>query len=226
MRDFTGSAARRLLATLVVAHPSNRNGVRINGDRCEELVCHVFRKFDFDEASHGVVCVELELSDDSVRAWHRAAPVDERIGALPLDLIQYASIGSSHINQVIRNVIARAVVANCPQATDAEGRLCLQLVEAHDSALAEACKYGLRWEVLSRNLEIEEPGGVLCIQAALNDPANAMMVMHEMQIIKHLARVCALETSTAGSVCRESVRARLLAEGFLWLWIVQTTSCS
>ena len=42
-----------------------------------------------------------------------------------------------------------------------------------------------------------------------------MMVMHEMQIIKHLARVCALETSTAGSVCRESVRARLLAEGFL-----------
>ena len=82
---------------------------------------------------HGVVCVELEFSDDSVRAWHRAAPVDERIGVLPLDWIQYASIGSSRINQVLRHAIARAVAANCPQATYAEGRLCLQLVAAHDS---------------------------------------------------------------------------------------------
>ena len=35
-----------------------------------------------------------------------------------------------------------------------------------------------------------------------------------MQIIKHLARVCALESSTAGHASRESVRARLVAEGF------------
>ena len=68
--------------------------------------------------------------------------------------------------------------------------------------------------MLSRTLEIEEPGGVLCIQTALNDPANSMMVTHEMQIIKHLARVCMLESSTAGNVSRESVRARLVAEGF------------
>ena len=39
-------------------------------------------------------------------------------------------------------------------------------------------------EILSHALEVEEFVGVLCIQAALNDLANAMMVMHEMQIKK------------------------------------------
>ena len=61
-------------------------------------------------------------------------------------------------------------MGSCVQATDAEGRLSLQLVQAHDSALAEACRNGLRWEVLSQAVEIEEPTGVMCIQAALNDP--------------------------------------------------------
>ena len=55
LRDFTGSAARRLLPAVVAAHPSNRNGVRINGVRCDELFRHVFRKFYFEEASHGAV---------------------------------------------------------------------------------------------------------------------------------------------------------------------------
>ena len=125
--------------------------MRINGERCEELFRHVFRKFDCDEAAHGAVCVELVPPDDSVRACHRAAPVDERVAALPLECLMYTSTGASHINQVLRDAIGRAVVANCSQATDAEGRQCLQLVEAHDSALAEACEYGLRWELLARD---------------------------------------------------------------------------
>jgi hypothetical protein len=100
------------------------------------------------------------------------------------------------------------------QATDAEGRLSLQLAQAHDSALAEACRNGFRWEVLSQALEIEEPTGVMCIQAALNDPANAMMVMHEMQVIRQLASVCSLEGTVSLQASVESVRARLGAEGF------------
>ena len=128
--------------------------------------------------------------------WHLAAPVDERMAVLPLECLMYASIGAPHINQVLRNVVGRAVVADCSQARDAEGRLCLQLVEAHDSALAEPCEYGLRSAILLRALEVEELGGVLCAQAALHDPANARMVMHEMPVIKHLSRVCMLESST------------------------------
>ena len=135
----------------------------MNGEHCEELFRHVFRTYDHDDVALGAVCVELVPSDGSVRTWHRAAPVDERLAALPLEYLMYASIGASHINQVLRNVIGRAVVAKCSQATDAEGRLCLQLVEAQDSALAEACEYGLRWEILSHALEVEELGCVMCI---------------------------------------------------------------
>ena len=71
----------------------------------------------------------------------------------------------------------------CPAATDAAGRLSLQIVEAHDAAFAAACCTGLRCVVLSYAPTKEEPDGVLCIQAALNDPANAFMLIHEMQII-------------------------------------------
>ena len=36
---------------------------------------------------------------------------------------------------------------------------------------------GSRWEVLLHALEVEEPGGVVCIQAVLNDPTHSVMVM-------------------------------------------------
>ena len=101
----------------------------------------------------------------------------------------------------------------CPAATDVAGRLSLQLAEAHDAALAAACRTGLRWEVLSSALTKEEPEGIVCIQAALNDPANAGMLMHDMQIIKHTSRVCMSAWNAAGEVLLEYVRLRLLAEG-------------
>jgi len=102
LRDITGSEHRRLMPAVVVAHPANRNGVRINGERCEELFRHVFRKLDFEEAVHGGVRVEFVPGNDSVRTWHRGALADDRIASLPLEHVLYASIGASHINQVIR----------------------------------------------------------------------------------------------------------------------------
>ncbi|MFM7988551.1 MAG: hypothetical protein ACKPKO_55485, partial [Candidatus Fonsibacter sp.] len=71
----------------------------------------------------------------------------------------------------------------------------------------------MRWEVLSAKLEEENPDGVLCIQAALNDPANAAMLVHEMQIVKQLAQYCTAESNLAGEVRVETIRARLIAEG-------------
>ena len=68
LRDITGPAHRRVMPAVVVAYPANRNGVRINGERCEEFCFrHVFRKFDFEEAAHGVrvnaVCPGSTLTD-------------------------------------------------------------------------------------------------------------------------------------------------------------------
>ena len=57
----------------------------------------------------------------------------------------------------------------------------LALIAPCDSALADACRVGLRWEVLSEKLEHEKPDGVLRIQVALNDPAHAAMLVHDMR---------------------------------------------
>ena len=42
--------------------------MRINGERCEELFRHVFRKLDFEEAVHGVVCALSLFPETTLRA--------------------------------------------------------------------------------------------------------------------------------------------------------------
>ena len=70
------------------------------------------------------------------------------------------------------------------------------MVSLVDPALAGACAQGLLWDVLSHRIEEEEPDGIGCIVAALNERASAQMMMHEMETIKTLARIC---TSLAGA---------------------------
>jgi len=74
-----------------------------------------------------------------------------------------------------------------------------------------------RWLALggsfSAKLEHEKPDGVLCIQAALNDPAHAAMLVHEMQLVKQLSEVCTKESDVAGEVRLETIRVRLVSEG-------------
>jgi hypothetical protein len=41
-QTVTGNARRCLEPSLVAAHPLNRNGVRVTGQRCEELFKQVF----------------------------------------------------------------------------------------------------------------------------------------------------------------------------------------
>ena len=211
--EIAGLGGRRLTPDLVAPHPLNRSGVRLNSHRCEELFMQVFRKYDPREASHGAVCIQASPGDSSFVDFHRCAGGDDKIAALTSDQLPYASLGSSHINQVLRNIIGQALVSGCPEATNAEQRLNLALVEAHDFALAEACRLGLVWEVLSHKLALEEKDGIVCIQAALNDPANAMMLVHEMQIINQMSRVCTLERDKAGEVSVQTVRDRLRHEG-------------
>ena len=213
MPDFASKPEWNITPDAVAPHPSNRNGVRMNGQRCEELFLQVFRKFDYAEACHGAVCVDKRDDSADLARFHALQANDPQLACLPVETLRFASLGSSHINQVLRNIVGAAVVRNCLEATDASGRLNLALIAPRDSALAEACRVGLRWEVLSAKLEQENPDAVLCIQVALNDPAHAAMLVHEMQIVKQLADVCTAESNVAGEVRLETIRARLVAEG-------------
>ena len=127
---------------------------------------------------------------------------------IPTSRLLYASFGSSHINQGLRNALGRAVVWGAPDAVGTDGRLSLTLVEVHDFALAEACRNGLAWEILSHALEVEEKDAALCIQVALNDPAHPTVLVHEMQNIKHMYCVCLAEASKAGEICLDTIQER------------------
>jgi SAM-dependent methyltransferase len=127
----------------------------MNGQRCEELFLQVFRKFDYAEACHGAVCTDKRDDRSALVRFHSSQIGDPHIACLPVDTLRFASLGSSHINQVLRNVVGGAVARNCPDATDAAACLSLAIVAPRDSALAEACRVGLRWEVLASKLEEE-----------------------------------------------------------------------
>ena len=47
---FTRKSEWAITPDIVASHPANRNGVRMNGQRCEELYFQVFREFDYAEA--------------------------------------------------------------------------------------------------------------------------------------------------------------------------------
>ena len=81
-------------------------------------------------------------------------------------------------------------------------------------ALTGTFSTGLKWVILSHRIEIEEPDGIACIVAALNERASAQMTMHEMETIKTLQRVCTAETAVSQVVAIETVRSRLQQQGF------------
>ncbi|MCP4242903.1 MAG: hypothetical protein GY772_20300, partial [bacterium] len=195
-------------------HPRNRHGVGINGSRCEELFVSVFKRWSDDEANHGAVAIQ-ERPGAAVFLAHNKAKVadDDRLASIAEETMPYATLGSGHINQVLKNILGSARAPSAPDAVDTEGRLQLALVAAHDSALADAARHRPRREGLAYKLGVDQRGGVFCIQAALNEAGNVQMLEHEMQCIKHLATICAAEQTASHEVSVQAVRARLAAGG-------------
>ena len=123
------------------------------------------------------------------------------------------SIGASHINQVLRNIIGGATSQTCPEICDSDGIISHAMVKAVDPALAAACDQGLAWEVLSYKIEEEEPQGLRCIQSALNERQKAQMMQHEMEVIKTLAKLCEWGSSLSRDAMVEGIRSKMVAAG-------------
>ena len=201
-------------ASLVAQNPQNRGGIAMNGSRCDELLRWVLGHFDEEEANHGAVAIEETPGVSTVRDYNRRKAVgDSALAEVGEAAIPYGSVGASHINQVLRNIIFKARSDLVPEALDSEGRLSLDRVALIDPAMAAACNVGLKWDILSHRIEIEEPTGIACIVAALNERASAQMMTHEMETIKILQRICAAEMQLSETVAVETVRARLHSQG-------------
>ena len=74
---------RHVHPELLGGHPENRNGVGLNGSRCEELLRVVFKKWDDDTANHGSVCVQERPGNTTFLEYNRAKVAgDARLAAL------------------------------------------------------------------------------------------------------------------------------------------------
>ena len=86
----------------------------MNGQRCEELFLQVVRKFDYAEACHGAVCIDKRDDLEDPALFHAVEIDDPHYARLPVNTMRFATLDSSHINQVLQNVFGElwyAVVA-------------------------------------------------------------------------------------------------------------------
>ena len=77
----------------------------MNGQRCEELFLQVFRKFDYAEACHGAVCIDKRDDLEELASFHVLGIDDPHYARRLVATLWFASLGSSHINKVLRNKI-------------------------------------------------------------------------------------------------------------------------
>ena len=103
--------------------------------------------------------------------------------------MQFGSLSHSHLNQVLKNV-SGGVKYDAPSIVGPDGTVHLDLLAARDPAFAEHVENGLLWEVLAWQMEDEEPDACTVVQAALNSKNGTYLVMHEMQALSHLSRLC------------------------------------
>ena len=202
----------RLPPGLVGVHYLNRDGIGVNATRCDELLGDFVRiGFCGEEADHDSICVEEEVGKHLILNFNVAlSSATEYLAQVSEANLSYGTVAHSHVNQVCRNV-AFGAKSTRPGLTDADGRLCLELVQKACSGLARAAREGLLWEVLSGKMISEEKDAVYVIQSAINVKGGVQLVEHEMQAIARISRYCQQEMDVVGHVLEENVRRKIAA---------------
>ena len=122
-------------------------------------------------------------------------------------VMQFGSLSHSHLNQVLKNV-SGGVKYDAPSIVGPDGTVHLDLLAARDPAFAEHVENGLLWEVLAWQMEDEEPDACTVVQAALNSKNDTYLVMHEMQALSHLSRLCKKNIRGCGGARLQSAQGK------------------
>ena len=121
--------------------------------------------------------------------------------------LQFGSLSHSHLNQVLKN-ISGGVKYNAPSIVGPDGTIALNLLATRDHAFAEHVQNGLLWDVLAWEMEDEEPDACTVVQAAMNSKNNTYLVMHEMQALSHLSRLCKKNIRGCGGARLQSAQGK------------------
>ena len=215
-----GLGAQRISPNFLGWDPSNRNGIDLNADRCEQLTEGLIGHFDPDEADHGSIAVEEQEGESRVDEVNRKRCGEEKRLACGREMMRYGTLGHSHLNQVLKNASNGAVcLRSSLQKYCKNGCLSMDLIRVCDPDFAEACANGLRWEVLHSRIRTEEPEGLQVIQRAMNHKHAVAMSNHEMQHLSLLQAtlMATLECGVATEVNLKRVQEQLMAQGSLAL---------
>ena len=138
----------------------------------------------------------------------------------PLDIPAVAgSLSHSNFNCAMRNILGRKKGCECPmQETckcnlrvicDDQGMLSLALVKAKDEEWHALCEKGITWEMLSPDMDVEEPEAALVISIALNKKNEASMMTAHTEIMTTLVSFCK-PSPNSREVPFEPVRERMV----------------
>ena len=129
------------------------------------------------------------------------------------------SLSHTHFNCTMRNILGRKKGCECPMQApcncnlrvicDEQGMFNLALVKAKDEEWGELCEKGITWEMLSADMDVEEPEAALIISIALNKKNEASMKTAHTEIMKTLVSLCKPSPGSC-EVPFEPIRGRMV----------------
>ena len=98
-----------LAPQLVGFDPENRDGIPINGGRCDALLGDICAMgFDTAEANHDNICVQVKPGDQFVADFNRCVCAgSEMLADIPDggDTISFGKLSHSYLHQTIKNIL-------------------------------------------------------------------------------------------------------------------------
>jgi len=200
----------RLPVEQIGFHPNNRDGAAPNGSRCLQLFKEILADgYDADEANFGGICVQSPAGSRAIHDFNvKSCAGDPLLAPVAAGFIAYGSLSHSHLHQILRNVrgCLRAEVGG---VTDGAGLFSLENLRAKDPDFATSVEQGLRWEVLSPAIEVEEPDGCDVIQSACNAKNSKCMMKHEMQAVARVMKITGAFAAAEHTIGVQATRAQL-----------------
>ena len=196
-KHFMYELAIRCLGT----HRKNRGTVYPCGLRCKTLTVNVLKSgFLKEEVNHACIAVEEAPPEAWPQGYESASNYNRRHCSLsdilstcyqpPYDKVSHSLLSHNHIMLILRAFLTEASwnleeLEGVMKFCDADGKLSISAVAAYANGkeLAEMVVEGIRCEVLSYKMDLEEEKAATLISEALNHPNTLAMRQSELSAV-------------------------------------------
>ena len=229
--------------SILAVHPDNRAGVYPMEDTVINLGLGILLSgFSVDEANHEGVCVQevpaeeqrkLQVSTTEVYETYLAYNMRKTAAVAALQTvfskahsIAYGTLSHSHLLLILLAMSSGArwpIQEGSPyeplkKLQDPDGKWNMTAVAAKDENFKELVQSGLRMEVLSWKILVEEPGGCSLIAQAMNKGQALALRSSEITALSAVAgAVTMVQAQAELSLSFEAVKERVRDELDMWV---------